>query len=152
MLRTRLSDALKEAMKARDARRVSTIRLILAKLKDQDIASRTEGDRSGIGEEEILRLLQGMVKQRHESAALYEQGARPELAQQERDEITIIEEFLPQQLSEEEVRDAAKVAIADVGATSVKDMGKVVGLLKARHAGQIDFGKAAAMVKGLLGA
>ena len=152
MLRTRLADALKDAMKAKDARRTSTVRMILAKLKDQDIAARTEASREGIAEADILRMLQGMVKQRRESVALYEQGGRADLAQQERDEITVIEEFLPSQMSDADLEAAVAAAIAEVGATGIKDMGKVVGVLKGKYAGQMDMAKAAAAVKARLGA
>ena len=151
MLREAFTERLKQAMRARDARTVSTVRLILAGLKDRDIAARGSGNSSGIPESEILRLLQGMVKQRRESIAMYRQGNRPELAQQEEAEIAVIESFLPKQMSEEEVVAAAKAAIAETGAAGVKDMGRVMGVLRERHAGVIDMTRAGAVVKQLLG-
>ena len=151
MLRETLNQALKDAMKAKDARRVATLRLILAALKDRDIAARTSGsDRTGIQETEILALLQTMVKQRRESVTLYEQGGRQDLADQEKEEIAIIEGYLPKQLSEAEVEAAAKAAIAEVGAQGIKDMGKAMGVLKANYAGQMDFARAAAILKSQL--
>lgn len=151
MLRPRLNDELKAAMKAKDVRAVSTLRLILAALKDRDIAARGKGNTEGIGEDEIGELLQKMVRQRHEAIALYEQGNRKDLAQQERDEIVVIERFLPRQLDETEVEAAVGAAIAAVGASSLKDMGRVMAALKERHAGQMDFAKASAAVKRRLG-
>ena len=149
MLRARLNDALKTAMKAKDQRATSTLRLILAALKDRDIAARGK-DGGEIGDEEILRLLQTMVKQRRESVTLYEQGGRQDLADQEQEEIAIIEGYLPKQLSEAEVEAAAKAAIAEAGAQGIKDMGKAMGILKAKYAGQMDFAKAAAILKSQL--
>jgi uncharacterized protein YqeY len=151
MLRSQFNDALKTAMKERDQRRLSTVRLILAALKDRDIAARGSGNPEGIADPEILRLLQGMVKQRRESIALYEQGGRAELAQQEREEIAVIEGFLPKQLSEAELDAAVREAIAAAGAQGAKDMGRVMTVLKERHAGQMDFAKASAVVKKQLG-
>ncbi|MSP52017.1 MAG: GatB/YqeY domain-containing protein [Alphaproteobacteria bacterium] len=150
MLRPRLSEALKTAMKAKDERRVSTTRLILAALKDRDIAVRGNGRPDGISDEEILLMLQTMVRQRRESIELYEKGGRPELAEHEREEIAIIEEYLPRQLSESELADAANKLIAELGAKGIKDMGKVMALLKTRFAGQLDLAKASAIVKGIL--
>lgn len=150
MLRTQFNDALKEAMRAKDQRAVSTIRMILAGLKDRDIAARTRGVTDGIDEGEILSLLQSMVKQRNESVVLYEQGGRPELAQQEREEIAVIERFLPKQLSEEEAKAAIAAVVAEMGAASIKDMGRVMAELKARYAGQMDFSKAGPLVKAQL--
>ena len=146
-LRTQFNDSLKDAMRAKDQRAVSTIRMILAGLKDRDIAARTRGVTDGIDEAEILSMLQALVKQRNESAALYDQGGRPELAQQEREEIAVIERFLPKQMSEEESAAAIDAIVTELGATSIKDMGKVMAELKARHAGQMDFAKAGALVK-----
>ena len=120
-------------------------------LKDRDIAARGTGNTTGIADSDILRLLQGMVKQRRESIAMYRQGNRPELAQQEEEEIAVIESFLPQQMGEEEVAAAAKAAIAETGAAGVKDMGKVMAVLRERHAGVIDMANAGAVVKQLLG-
>ncbi len=152
MLRQKLNEALKTAMRAKEERRVSTTRLILAALKDRDIAARGDGRPDGINDDEILVLLQMMVRQRRESIELYEKGGRPELADREREEIAIIEEYLPRQLSENEVADAAKKLVAEVGAKGIKDMGKVMAQLKARYAGQIDLAKASAIVKNILGA
>lgn len=151
MLRQQLNDALKTAMLAKDARTVSTVRLILAALKDRDIAARGRGVPDGISEDEILVMLQSMVKQRRESISLYEQGGRLELAQQEAEEIAIIERFMPQQLSEAEVTEAVRTVIGDLGAGGLKDMGKVMAALKERYAGQMDFAKASAVVKQQLG-
>lgn len=151
MLRGQISDALKDAMRAKEARTVGALRLILAKLKDQDIAARPRGVTDGIPDEEILQMLQSMIKQRRESIALYEQGGRQELADQERDEIAVIERFLPRQMDEADTRAAIGAAIAATGAAGVKDMGKVMAELRARHAGQMDFGKASALLKGMLG-
>jgi uncharacterized protein len=151
MLRETLNQALKDAMKAKDARRVATLRLILAALKDRDIAALTSGsDRTGIQEAEILALLQTMVKQRRESVTLYEQGGRQDLAEQEKEEIAIIESYLPKQLSEAEVEAAARAAITEVDAQGIKDMGKAMAVLKAKYAGQMDFAKAAAILKSQL--
>ncbi|HYM31994.1 MAG TPA: GatB/YqeY domain-containing protein [Candidatus Cybelea sp.] len=150
MLRARLTEALKDAMKARDQRRVSALRLILAKLKDQDIAARSAESREGIDDERILQMLQSMVKQRRESIELFLKGGRLDLVQQEEGEIAVIESFLPKQLGESDIAAAAKAMIGELGATSVKDMGKVMAALKGRFAGQMDFTKAAAVVKQLL--
>ncbi len=150
MLRQQLSDALKTAMLSKDARTVSTVRLILAALKDRDIAARPRGLADGIPEEEILQMLQSMTKQRRESIALYEQGGRLELAQQEAEEIAIIERFLPAQMSEEEVAAAAAAVISEIGAAGLKDMGRTMAALKERFAGQMDFTKASATVKAQL--
>ena len=147
MLRQRLNDALKEAMKARDQRSVSTLRLVLAQLKDRDIAARPAGNASGIGEAEIEEMLLKMVKQRQESIALYKQGNRPDLVRQEEEEIAVIERFMPKQLDEAEAAAAVEAAIAETGAQSVKEMGKVMAKLKGRFAGRMDFAKAGALVK-----
>lgn len=151
MLRQAFADRLKEAMKARDVRTISTVRLIIAGLKDRDIAARTQGNTKGLSETEIRRLLQAMVKQRRESITLYEQGSRADLAQKEREEITVIESFLPHQLDAGEIEAAASAAIAETGAGSVKDVGKVMTMLRERHAGVIDLGQAGAIVRRLLG-
>ncbi|MBF0270157.1 MAG: GatB/YqeY domain-containing protein [Alphaproteobacteria bacterium] len=150
MLRTALNEALKTAMLAKEARAVSTVRLILAALKDRDIAARSKGNMDGISEDEILGMLQSMIKQRKESITLYEQGGRLELAQQEQEEIVVIERFLPRQMSAEETDAAIKAVMADVEAKGLKDMGKVMTALRERHAGQMDFGKASGLVKSLL--
>jgi uncharacterized protein YqeY len=147
MLRTRLSGALKTAMKGKDAPTVSTLRLIMAALKDRDIAARGNGNKDGIPEEEILGLLQSMIKQRRDSIALYEKGGRMELAQQEAEEIAIIEEYLPQQMSDDDIAAAIDAVIEDAGAATLKDMGKVMAGLKEKHAGSMDFSMASAMVK-----
>ncbi|MFL5236949.1 MAG: GatB/YqeY domain-containing protein [Rhizomicrobium sp.] len=149
-LREQLNDQLKASMRAKDQKRVSTLRMVLAALKDKDIAARTETSREGVPDEDVLSLLAKMVKQREESAAAFESGGRPELAAAECDEIAIIREFMPQQMSAEDSRAAAQAAIAEQGATSMKDMGKVMAALKERYAGQMDFAKASATVKELL--
>lgn len=151
MLRQRLNDALKTAMLARDSRTVSTVRLILAALKDRDIAARPSGQADGIGDDAILSMLQSMMKQRRESIALYEQGGRLELAEQEAEEIAIIERFLPAQLSEAEVAEAVQSVVAEIDAHGLKDMGRTMAVLKERYAGRMDFTKASAVVKRHLG-
>jgi uncharacterized protein YqeY len=151
MLRPQLNDALKTAMLSKDSRVVSTVRLILAALKDRDIAARSRGVMDGISDDEILQMLQSMIKQRRESISLYEQGGRLELAQQEQDEIAIIERFLPRQLNEAEMTEAVSAVIAELGAVGIKDMGRVMAALKERHAGTMDFTKASALTKKLLG-
>ena len=147
MLRTRLSDALKTAMKGKETTTVSTLRLIMAALKDRDIAARGKGNKDGISNDEILGLLQSMIKQRRDSIALYEQGGRMELAQQEAEEIAIIEDFLPEQMSDDAIAAAIAAVIDEAQAASLKDMGKVMSGLKEKHSGQMDFSKASAMVK-----
>ena len=150
MLRNRLNDTLKEAMKAKRDREVQTIRLILAALKDRDIAARGDGNAEGIGEDAILSLLQSMVKQRRESIALYEKGGRLELAQQEAEEIEIIENFLPKQMDEGEVEAAIAEVLEETGAQTIKDMGKVMAALREKYAGRMDFGKASGKIKAKL--
>jgi uncharacterized protein YqeY len=150
-LRTRISSELKDAMKLQDARRLSTLRLINAAIKDRDIALRGEGSDEGAGDDEILQILGKMVKQRNESVRAYEEGGRLEMAEQERAEITVIEGFLPRQLDEDEIDAAIRGAIADTGATSIRDMGKVMGELKGRYTGQMDFARVGPMVKDRLG-
>jgi uncharacterized protein YqeY len=151
MLRQQFNEALKTAMLAKDGRTVSTVRLIVAALKDRDIAARSRGVTDGITNDEVLQMLQQMVKQRRESITLYEQGGRLDLAQQETEEIEIIGRFLPKQMSEEEAIAAVKSVIAEIEATSLKDMGRVMAVLKERFAGTMDFTKASALVKGQLG-
>ena len=151
MLRTRLRDTLKFSMKEKNERSVSTLRLILAALKDQDIAARGKGNKEGLSDDQILSLLQSMIKQRRESIKLYEQGGRMELAQREAGEIGVIEEFLPEQMSHDEMAIVITRIIGEVGAESLKDMGKAMGALKEQYAGQMDFAKASAMVKERLG-
>jgi uncharacterized protein YqeY len=147
MLRDKLNEALKDAMRARDTEALGAVRLILAKLKEVDIASRTEANREGVADDKILSMLQGMIKQRNESITLYEKGNRPELAAKEKAEIAVIERFLPKQMDDAAVDAAVKEAIASAGATSVKDMGGVMAALKTKFAGQMDFAKASAVVK-----
>lgn len=147
MLRTRLSDALKDAMKAKEALATSTLRLILAALKDRDIAERTKGNGEGVGDDAILEMLQKMVRQRHESIEMYTKGGRPELAKREGEEIEVIERFLPRQMDETDMRAAIEAAIGELGAASVKDMGRVMAVLKERYPGRMDFGKASGIVK-----
>ena len=146
-MRTRLTDALKTAMKGKDGRSTSTLRLILAAIKDRDIAARAKGNKDGITDDDILSLLQSMIKQRRESISLYEKGGRMELAQSEAEEIAVIEDFLPEQMSDEEMAAVITAVLGDVGATSLKDMGKAMAALKENHAGVMDFSKASAMVK-----
>lgn len=149
MLRDDINTALKAAMKAHDARRVSTLRLVNSALKNADIEARGQG-KGPLTDEELLGLLQKLIKQRQESVELYEKGGRPELAQNEREEIAIISAYLPRQMSEAEAQTAIAAVIKDVGAASMKDMGKVMTALKERHAGELDFSKASGLVKGLL--
>ncbi|MDA9208141.1 GatB/YqeY domain-containing protein [Octadecabacter sp.] len=150
-LRARITTSMKEAMKAKEADKLSTLRLINAAIKDRDIEARAEGRDEGVGDDVVLAIMGKMVKQRHESAKVYEEGGRLELAEKERSEIGIIEEFLPRQLSEDESDAAVTKAIADVGAESIRDMGKVMGVLKGKYTGQMDFGKVGPMVKAKLG-
>ena len=147
MLRTKFQDKLKEAMHAKDEISVSTLRLIIAALKDRDIAARSKGNTEGIGEDEIMSMLQSMVKQRQESIKMYERGNRQELVDREAAEIRVIEGFLPRQLDEAEIKAAISEAVSDVGATGIKDMGKVMAVLKGKYAGQMDFSKASGFVK-----
>ena len=153
MLRQDISEALKTAMKAKDRRATATLRLILAALKDRDIAARgSGGDDSGVSDDGILDLLQKMIKQRHESIEHYEKGDRPDLVAQESQEIEIIGRFLPKQMDQAEMAVAVGAVIEELGAASIKDMGKTMGALKQRCAGRMDFAKAALMVKERLGA
>src|SRR5215475_2486562 len=149
MLRDDINSALKDAMKARDERRVSTLRLINSALKNADIEARGQ-NKGPLGDDELLALLAKMIKQRQEAIDLYEKGGRAELAQQERDEIAIIAAYLPKQMPDAEVRSAITQAIAESGASSMKDMGKVIAALKGRYAGRMDFGKVSPLVKELL--
>ena len=151
MLRAALSDALKEAMKAKDARTVGTVRLILAALNDRDIAARDKGNKSGIPDEEILGMLQSMIRQRRDSIELFHKGGRQDLVDQESEEIRIIERFLPKQMSEDEVRAAVDKAIAALGAAGLKDMGRTMAALREGYAGRMDFAKASQLVKQKLG-
>ncbi|MBB2753791.1 UNVERIFIED_ORG: hypothetical protein GGI57_004520 [Rhizobium aethiopicum] len=149
MLRDQLATQLKEAMKAKNAERLSTVRLIQAAVKDRDIANRGTGKEQA-SDDEILQILAKMVKQRDGSAKIYEENSRPELAAKERAEITVIQDFMPKQLSDGEVRANVSAIIAETGAAGAKDMGKVMAALKERYAGQMDFAKASATVKELL--
>jgi len=151
MLRQQINDAFKSAMKTQDKRATSTLRLIMAALKDRDIALRPKGNTDGLTDEQILSLLQSMIKQRRESITMYEKGGRMELAQQEAEEIAIIEGFMPAQMTDDELNEAVAAAISEVGAESIKDMGKVMGALKQKHTGKMDFSKAGATVKQRLG-
>jgi uncharacterized protein YqeY len=149
MLRDDINNALKDAMKARDERTVSTLRLVNSALKNADIEARGQG-KGPIGDDEVLGLLQKMIKQRHEAIELYERGGRAELARQEREEIAIIAVYLPKQMSDDDVKAAIAEAVRDTGAAGIKDMGKVIGVLRAKYAGRMDFSMAAALVKGAL--
>jgi len=150
MLRDDINNALKTAMKAQDQRRVSTLRLVNAAFKNADIEARG-GNKGPLADDELLSVLQKMIKQRQESAELYDKGGRPELAAQEREEITIVTSFLPKQMSEDEVKAAVAAVVKEIGAASMKDMGKVMAALKERYAGKMDFAKAGGLVKGQLG-
>jgi hypothetical protein len=149
-MREEINAALKQATLAQDRRRMGTLRLINAAIKDRDIAGRTAGRDGGVSDEEILEVLAKMIKQRKESAATYAEAGRLDLAQQEREEIDIIADFLPRQLSEEEMAEACREAVEEVGAESLKDMGKCMGALKQHYAGRMDFGKASTLVKKIL--
>ncbi|MDJ0896800.1 MAG: GatB/YqeY domain-containing protein [Alphaproteobacteria bacterium] len=151
MLRKQLNEALKEAMLAKDGRATATLRLILAALKDRDIAARTKGQledvAEGISEDEIHLMLQTMIKQRRESIEMYEKGGRLDLVEQERNEIEVISRFLPEQLDEVAISQAVKEVIGELGASNLKDMGRTMAALRERYAGRMDFGKASGMVK-----
>ncbi len=147
MLRDQLNTAMKEAMKNKDKRRLTTIRLVLAAIKDRDIASRTEKGNSGDEDAVVIEILSKMIKQRKESFVVYEEAGRLELAQQEQDEMEIISEFLPRQMPEDEIKAAVQEAIAETEATGLKDIGKIMALLKGKYAGQMDFSKASALTR-----
>eukprot|EP01013_Petalomonas_cantuscygni_P011268 TRINITY_DN24661_c0_g1_i1.p2 TRINITY_DN24661_c0_g1~~TRINITY_DN24661_c0_g1_i1.p2 ORF type:complete len:165 (+),score=47.04 TRINITY_DN24661_c0_g1_i1:36-497(+) len=151
-IRAKLTAALKEAMKSKDSARLSTLRLINAAIKDRDIAARGEGSDEPVGDDVVVSILAKMVKQRQESARAYEEGGRLDLAERELSEIEIISEFLPRQLSEAETEAAVDAAIAETGADSIRDMGKVMGVLKAKFPGRMDFGAVGPMVKDRLSA
>jgi len=151
MLRERLTEDMKNAMRAKDQRALSTIRLVLAELKLRDIAAREKGNTAGVADAEIVDMMQKLVRQRRDSIEAYEKGGRPELARQEAEEIAVIERYLPQGLSDEETAGAIAAAIAATGATTVKDMGKVISRLKEQFAGRMDFGKVGPLVKQKLG-
>lgn len=148
-MRDQINQALKHAVKSRDSRRMGTLRLINAAIKDRDIDARGKG-KEAVDDAEILQILQKMVKQREESAAVYAENNREELAAQERAEIDVIQDFLPKPLTDDEVASAIDAAIAETGAESLRDMGKVVGVLKAKYPGRIDFGQASKTVKARL--
>ena len=150
MLREQIKSELITAMKAKDETKTSVLRMIGAALKDKDIAARPSGKTDGISEEEILSMLQGMIKQRRESIEMYKQGNRDDLVQKEQAEIDVISSFLPKQMDDSEMQTAIQAVITETGASSMKDMGKVMGALKSKYAGQMDFGKASGMIKGLL--
>lgn len=149
-MRDRITEAMKQALKAKDQAALGTMRLIMAALKDRDIAARGNGNQDGISDDDILSMLQTMIKQRNESAKMYRDGDRIELADAEEAEIAIIQSFLPAQLDETEMNEAIKATIAETGASSVKDMGQVMASLKANFAGQMDFSAVSQMVKSIL--
>ena len=151
VLRERITAGLKDAMRDKDAQRLSTLRLINAAIKDQDIAARAKGQTDGVEEGEVLAILGKMVKQRQESARAYEEGGRLELAEKELAEIATIEDYLPRQLSDDEVQSAIDAAIEETGAESIRDMGRVMGILKGKYTGQLDFSKAGGLIKARLG-
>jgi uncharacterized protein YqeY len=150
MMREKLTESMKEAMKAKDSRRLSTVRLIQSAVKDRDIANRGTGKEAAT-EDEILQILQKMVKQREESAKIYEDAGRAELATQEREEIDVLKTFMPEQLSDEKVDEIVAGVVAEIGASGMKDMGKVMATLRERYAGQMDFAKASGVIKAKLG-
>ncbi|TAK47993.1 MAG: GatB/YqeY domain-containing protein [Xanthobacteraceae bacterium] len=150
MLRDDINTAIKDAMKSKDERKLSTLRMVNAALKNADIDARGQG-KGPLDDAAVLGLLQKMIKQRQESVELYDKGGRADLAQGEREEIAVIAAYLPQQMGEDEVKAAIAAAVAETGAAGIKDMGKVIGVLKAKHAGQMDFAKASALVKAALG-
>lgn len=149
MLRDDINNAVKDAMKAKDERKLSTLRMVNSTLKNADIEARGQG-KPPLSDEDILGVLQKMIKQRQESVELYEKGGRAELAEQERGEIAVISAYLPKQMSEDEVKAAIAAVISETGAAGMKDMGKVIGVLKGKYAGQMDFGKASGLVKAAL--
>ncbi|MFT0877069.1 GatB/YqeY domain-containing protein [Rhodopseudomonas sp. P1] len=149
MLRDDINNAVKEAMKAKDERKLSTLRMVNSTIKNADIEARGQG-KPPLSDGDLLSLLQKMIKQRQESVELYDKGGRAELADQERAEIAVIQAYLPQQMSDDEVKAAISATISETGAAGIKDMGKVIGALKAKYAGQMDFGKASGMVKAAL--
>jgi uncharacterized protein YqeY len=150
MLREQLNNALKEAMRAKDSRAVATVRLILAALKDRDIAAREKGVMDGVGEDEVLAMLQTMIKQRQESIRLYEQGGRCELAEQEQEEIDVIRRFMPTPIEGAELETAVQTTIKEIGASNLKDMGRTMAALKERYPGRMDFSKASGIVRASL--
>jgi uncharacterized protein YqeY len=149
MMREKLTETMKEAMKAKDTRRLSTVRLIQSAVKDRDIANRGVG-KDAATDDEILQILQKMVKQREESAKIYEDAGRAELATQEREEIDVLKTFMPEQLSDDKVDEIVAAVVAEIGAAGMKDMGKVMAILRERYAGQMDFAKASGVIKAKL--
>jgi uncharacterized protein YqeY len=149
MLRDAINNAIKDAMKAKDERKLSTLRMVNSSLKNADIDARGQG-KPPLSDEDLLGLLQKMIKQRQESVALYDKGGRPELAAAEREEIAVISAYLPKQMSDDEVNAAIAAIVKETGAAGMKDMGKVIAALKAKYAGQMDFGKASGLVKAAL--
>ena len=146
-LRTRLNTSIKQAMRDKDSARLSTLRLINAAIKDRDIAARGDGNEEGVGDDEVLGILGKMVKQRKDTAKTYEEAGRLDLAERELAETGVIEEFLPRKLTDDEVERAVDAAVAEAGASSIRDMGRVMGVLKAKYTGQMDFGVVGGMVK-----
>ena len=149
MLRDAINSAVKDAMKAREERRLSTLRMMNSTIKNADIDARGNG-KPPLSDDDLLGVFQKMIKQRQESVELYEKGGRADLATQERDEIAVITAYLPKQMSDDDVKAAIAITITETGAASMKDMGKVVGALKAKYAGQMDFAKASGLVKAAL--
>lgn len=147
MIRDKLAVELKDSLKEKNALKSSTLRLIIAALKDRDIAARSSGNQDGIPDQEILKMLQTMIKQRRESVKLYEQGARVDLADREKKEIEIIQEFLPEQINDDKMEEIVAKTISEIEATGLKDMGNVMAHLREEFAGQMDFGKASQIVK-----
>lgn len=150
MIRQELNDALKRSLREKDERALRTLRLILAALKDRDIAARGKGNTEGIGDDEVLGLLQTMVRQRRDSISMYEQGGRLDLAEAEAEEIAVIERFLPQQMGEDEIAAAVDSVIVEIGASGLRDMGRAMAALRARYPGRMDFTRACARVKASL--
>ena len=151
MIREQIKSKLVEAMKAKDEKTTGTLRLINAAIKDKDIDARSKGNMDGIDDAGVLSLLQTMIKQRRESIDMYTKGGRSDLVASEQAEIDVIQSFLPKQMSDEEVKAAIQAIVAETGASSIKDMGKVMGALKAKYAGQLDMGKASGLIKTILG-
>lgn len=149
MLRDDINNALKEAMKAREERRVSTLRMVNAAIKDRDIEARGAG-KGPLSDDELLQLFQKLIKSRQDSVEMYRKGNRADLVAQEEEEIAIISGYLPKQMSEDEMKAAIAAAIKETGAASMKDMGKVIGALRGKYAGKMDFAKASGLVKGML--
>ena len=149
MLRDDINNAVKEAMKAKEERKLSTLRMVNSTIKNADIEARGQG-KPPLSDADLLGVLQKMIKQRQEAAELYDKGGRAELAAQEREEIAVITAYLPKQMPDDEVKAAISAAIAETGAAGMKDMGKVIGALKAKYAGQMDFAKASSLVKAAL--